>query len=61
MNPDMLINPIPAKDITVNMSKKVGAMNAYKAAKVAQGRLTDEGLYWIPTFRWQDKLSNKLT
>ena len=61
IDPDMLINPIPAKDVTVNMSKKVGAVNAYKAAKVAQGRLTDEGLYWMPTFKLQDKLSNKLT
>jgi len=61
INPDMLINPIPAKDVKVNMSKKVGTMNAYKAAKVAQGRLTDEGLFWIPTFKAQDKLSNELT
>tara|TARA_R110000803_G_scaffold72317_2_gene135990 strand:+ start:1482 stop:9860 length:8379 start_codon:yes stop_codon:yes gene_type:complete len=47
----------------VNMSKIASAqdMNSYKAATVAQGRMSEDGLYWIPTFTWQDKLSNKLT
>jgi hypothetical protein len=42
------------------MSKKA-QMQSYRAADTAIGRLSDEGLYWMPTFKAQDKLAHKLT
>ena len=58
---EKLADPIPKTKEARKQAYNASRMMSYNQATVAEGRLNWDGGHWIPTFKWQDKLSHKLT
>ena len=61
VTPEMIIEPIAKTKEARKQAYNASRMMSYNQATVAEGRLNYDGGHWIPTFKWQDKLSHKLT